>query len=111
MAKRSDLLSRRLTTPGMMATAEGPMLCARPPHPAAQQAAAQMSAHARMRRPPRSGRDQLVDAEHGEWVRRTLAHEGGRRPAIIAGMQHSTVLGAGAWGTALAKVLADKGES
>src|SRR5215471_7400254 len=34
MAKRSDLLSVRLTTPGMMATALDPMLCARPPHDA-----------------------------------------------------------------------------
>ncbi len=38
---------------------------------------------------------------------------GGRASAIVAAMQQSkvAVLGAGAWGTALAKVLADKGDS
>ena len=38
MAKRKDLLSGRLITPGMMATAPGPMPLARPPHDDAQRA-------------------------------------------------------------------------
>jgi hypothetical protein len=51
MANRSDLLSVRLMTPGMRATAEGPTLCVSPPHDAALEAAA----HASAARPSRVG--------------------------------------------------------
>jgi glycerol-3-phosphate dehydrogenase (NAD(P)+) len=93
-------------TPGMMAIAAGPMLCAKPEHDEANAARAAMATERQDAQIGRTSRGGELGGVCG-WE--------GLMSATIAcyyrGMKQSAVLGAGAWGTALAKVLADKGES